>query len=119
MNKYIKQQIFELESKLLSANVRSSAEEIKKLLSHNFMEFCSSGKIYKYSEGDTFHEDGVNFEIIDFDLSKISEKCVLAKYKLKKEFIKDKITIQSIRSSIWKYNDKEWKMLFHQGTLIK
>ena len=77
------------------------------------------GEIYKYSEGHTFHEADANFKIIEFDLLKISENCVLAKYKLKKEFIKDNITIKSIRSSIWTYNDKYWKIIFHQGTLIK
>ena len=51
------------------------------------------GEIYKYSEGHTFHEADANFKIIEFDLLKISENCVLAKYKLKKEFIKDNITI--------------------------
>lgn len=77
------------------------------------------GEIYKYSEGHTFHEADANFKIIEFDLLKISENCVLAKYKFKKEFIKDNITIKSIRSSIWTYNDKYWKIIFHQGTLIK
>ena len=77
------------------------------------------GEIYKYSEGHTFREADANFKIIEFDLLKISENCVLAKYKLKKEFIKDNITIKSIRSSIWTYNDKYWKIIFHQGTLIK
>ena len=40
------------------------------------------GEIYKYSEGHTFHEADANFKIIEFDLLKISENCVLAKYKV-------------------------------------
>lgn len=113
----IKDHIFDLENKLLMPSTRSSSEEIKKILSNDFVEFCSSGKIYNYSEGDTFYEAEVKFEITDFDLIELSKECVLATYKLNK-CDKDNISTKSIRSSIWRYSNECWKMIFHQGTLI-
>lgn len=46
MSNFIKDHILELENKLLNPQVRKSAEEIRKLLSVDFIEFCSSGKIW-------------------------------------------------------------------------
>ena len=73
--------------------------------------------IYNYSVGDTFYEDNVSFEIIDFDLVELSNECMLSRYKIKKVY-NDNVIKFSLRSSVWKCFGKEWKMIFHQGTLI-
>ncbi len=56
------------------------------------------------------------FEIIDFDLLELSEDCILARYIIKKSYLKDKVIKHSNRSSVWKCTEEKWEMIFHQGT---
>ncbi|MDD7793579.1 nuclear transport factor 2 family protein [Clostridium sp. 'White wine YQ'] len=117
----LKNHILELEKELLKPNIRQSPEKISMLLSENFIEFCSSGYIYKYKKGeaieDNISQKELKWEIINFDISILSEDSVLATYKLIKH---DEIAEKkySLRSSIWKSINGKWKMIFHQGTLI-
>lgn len=108
-------EILNLETMLLTPKVRKSKEEIEKLLSDEFVEFCSTGRIYKYSKGDTFYEEGVSYEILDFSISLIEENSLLATYRLKKRSKGGEN--YSLRSSIWKIYNGEYKMVFHQGTI--
>lgn len=110
--------IYKLENELLKPEIRNSKEEIEKLISDDFIEFCSSGRTYKYKKGDTFYEENVSYEITDFDLRRLSSDCVLATYKLIKNFHKDNSKNCSLRSSIWKCILGNWKIIFHQGTSI-
>lgn len=111
--------IFELEKELLKPEIRKSPMILKKLLSNDFIEYCSSGKIYKYNKEDTFYEENVSFEIMDFESQILANDCILATYKIKKIYHLDNSTKRSIRSSIWKCFNGNWKMIFHQGTLTK
>lgn len=118
MSSITKEYILELENKLLKPDIRKSPEQIKELLSDDFTEFCSSGKVYEYSVGDTFYEANVIYEIMDFDFSKLSDDCILTKYRLKKKYEIDEYATYSIRSSIWKEFGGKFKMIFHQGTVV-
>lgn len=117
----IKEHIFELEKELLKSEIRKSSEKIIELLDENFSEFCSSGVIYNYTCGDTFQSDHdsqeLDWEIRDFEIIQLSEYIVLATYKLIKHSGADEKARYSLRSSVWKYSDGSWKILFHQGTL--
>jgi hypothetical protein len=114
--------ILGLEKELLKPETRRSSERISELLAENFIEFCSSGKIYHYTIGDTWDEGSnstqITWEIKDFGIRKLSPDIVLATYKVIKYSEKDKIKRYSLRSSIWKLINEDWKMIFHQGTLI-
>ena len=116
----LREHILKLENSLLQNEVRTSAQKIEGILSENFYEFCSSGKVYEYKKGDTFSMtyDSCPWEISEFQIEVLSEDCVLATYKLLKndEVIDSKK--YSLRSSIWKSFDTQWKMIFHQGTPI-
>ncbi|MGL5693959.1 MAG: DUF4440 domain-containing protein [Peptostreptococcaceae bacterium] len=112
----ISEEIYELENKLLSTDIRKSTKEIKELLDANFTEFCASGKVYNYSEGDTFYEENVSYNIIDFSIIELSQNCILSKYKLEKVNEINEVTYSN-RSSVWKNFRGKWKMIFHQGTL--
>ena len=46
--------ILNFEKQLLLADVRSSAERLAELLADEYIEYCSSGEIYRYQRGDTF-----------------------------------------------------------------
>lgn len=111
--------ILYLENYLLKSEVRKSPQKISRVLEDDFIEFTSSGYEYHYKKGDVFQKEDDNsilsWEIIEFEIKRLSDKCVLATYKLVKNNKLDKE--YSLRSSIWKYSNGKWKMSFHQGTI--
>jgi hypothetical protein len=115
-----------LEEKLLLQKIRSSREELEKLVSPDFIEYGSSGKIYNYlgiiayllaNSADTFNYTFVNFKTI-----RLSDDTILALYILETEK-NHKITITN-RSSLWRREgdsegeDSWWRIIFHQGTRV-
>ena len=114
------ERILQLEKDLLKSEVRKSSQKINEILSDDFIEFCSSGSIYHYKNGDIFQEKDDelenNWRILDFEIKELSDDCLLALYKVIKLNEKDENKRSSIRSSIWKLQDGKWEMIFHQGT---
>lgn len=114
------ERILQLEKELLKSEVRKSSQKINEILSDDFIEFCSSGNIYRYKNGDIFQEKDDklenNWRILDFEIKELSDDCLLALYKVIKLNEKDENKRSSIRSSIWKLQDGKWEMIFHQGT---
>lgn len=111
--------ILNLENELLKPEIRKSTEKLRELLSEDFIEYCSSGVIYNYNIDDNFYEENVEFKIIDFNSRELSNDCILATYKINKIYHNDNTVKSSLRSSIWKLYDNKWKMIFHQGTMVK
>lgn len=114
----MRDEIYQLESSLLTKEVRKSKEALDKLLSEEFIELSSSGQIYNKQfvlqtlpSSDPI-EDIVG-EIEQFDIMDVSEDKVLATYRI---LING---VMSLRSSIWKKNGDQWQMIFHQGTVMK
>ncbi|QHW35279.1 DUF4440 domain-containing protein [Paenibacillus rhizovicinus] len=111
----IRQELLELEELLLQPEVRTSVTALSKLLADDFFEFGSSGKIW--SRRDALDPNGigvVKMELSDFQIHPLSEGVTLSTYK-----ILNKENMQySLRSSIWKYENAKWQMIFHQGTPI-
>ncbi|HZH73958.1 MAG TPA: DUF4440 domain-containing protein [Mariniphaga sp.] len=116
----LEEHILKLEKSLLQPEVRQSAEKISELLSDNFTEFCSSGRVYEYKRGDIIDsrkETNIpDWKIKDFSIDIIAGDVILAKYKIIKHSKLDK-KVYSLRSSIWKCIKGKWKMIFHQGTI--
>ena len=105
--------ILELEKSLLDPEVRQSAQRVRALLADGFFEFCSSGRIYHYRNGGVF-APVAGAVIQNFAIKLLSPESVLAAYTLTLGSGPDaKITL---RSSVWKLIDDEWKIVFHQGT---
>lgn len=119
--KSISEQILKLENDLLKTEVRKSPERINEILSDDFIEFTSSGGEYHYKKGEVFQKNNDStqllWEIVDFNIKQLSNDCVLAMYKVIKHNQIDEKKKYSLRSSIWKYSNKQWKMIFHQGTI--
>lgn len=119
----LKKHIYDLENQMLQPEIRSSKEKIENLLAEDFFEFCSSGNVHFFSE-DEFNNDAqeqivFNCEIKDFDIKILASDVILATYKAVKHHETREHMKYSLRSSIWKYFNGEWKMVFHQGTLTK
>jgi len=120
MNEFT-QKFYNLEALLLQPEVRSSREKLDTLLADDFMEFGSSGAIYKKSDtlqNLTTTTDKVVYEMSNFDAKELSDNFVLTTFRTKRT-INDFDVVNSLRSSLWKKTGDTWQMFFHQGTPIK
>lgn len=106
--------ILALELALLKPEVRRSSEALRALLADDFFEIGSSGKIlYQHEQIADLVLGDVCMTIDHFHIKLLSEDIILATYR-----VYNALNAQySLRSSIWKRVDGQWKMHFHQGTL--
>jgi len=109
---------FHLETKLLKPDVRKSEEELDKILSESFFEFGSSGEIYNKEKTISIIRNQSDDEttIHNFKSVELSDGIVLVTYLLKSENKINGSYSFSNRSSIWKFENRNWKIVFHQGT---
>lgn len=112
MQKSLSEIIRDLEMLLISPVVRGSVETLDQLLSDDFVEFGSSGRIYSKEDLLNLHpqEEEISVQIEGFNVKGLSPNVVLATYKSVSE------GKSALRSSIWTCVEGEWKMIFHQGT---
>jgi hypothetical protein len=112
----LKAQLKEPEESHLKPEIRTSSEELDRLLADVFFEFGSSGSvIYKK---DCVGEAGVEvreLSLHDFEIHHLSSEAVLTTYRVRDETRNQ----DTLRSSIWKHIDGRWQMFFHQGTVAK
>jgi hypothetical protein len=108
----LKEHLCQLEEQLLQPDVRTSPEELSKLLADEFFEFRSSGSVaYKkdmVSAGLTVRK----MTLHNFEVQTLAPDVALATYRVVDETRK----LHTLRSSIWKRIDGRWQMVFHQGT---
>lgn len=117
MNRETYQIILSNEMRLLDSDVRRNSAEIARLVDPGFIEFCSSGKVYRYSDGDTFGcSEGMTFEITGFSVKELSPEIALATYvSVKTDLDTERVTYAN-RCSLWKNDGQGWRIIFHQGT---
>lgn len=111
---FLKEHILQLEEMLLKPEIRTSKEELMKLLADDFFEIGSSGKVLYQNE--RIGEEGigvVRMKLSDFDIHPLSDEIVLTTYRI----FNEENNKFSLRSSIWKWKEGSWKMHFHQGTI--
>lgn len=107
-----------LEKSLLKPEIRASPEKVERLLADEFIEFGSSGRIYNKS--DIIHSlqnerDG-HISVNDLRLKALGSGVVLVTYRASRHSADKVEEKKSLRSSIWKFEDDRWQMIFHQGT---
>ncbi|EEF57483.1 DUF4440 domain-containing protein [Pedosphaera parvula] len=110
--------LFELEKQSHSFEVRSSASKISLLLSPNFFEHGSSGRIWSRNEilERLPTEDGsTKIKSRDYKATPLAADVVLITY-ISANQEGDAISGEFLRSSIWRKNPTGWQMEFHQGT---
>ncbi|MBC1434340.1 DUF4440 domain-containing protein [Listeria rocourtiae] len=113
MDEKLKTQLQNLEEQLLTPKVRLSRQALREILAEEFFEIGSSGRILHREE--PISENGigeVQMELSDFNIQELSEDVVLATYRI----FNVPENQYSLRSSIWRYKDDKWKLVFHQGT---
>ena len=113
--------IYELELSLLTPEIRSSFDNLNNLLSDDFIEFGSSGLVYNKKEilerlPNT--DEKIEYKVSDFIATVLSDTIVRTTFKTER-IINDIDKVVSLRSSIWKKENENWKLFFHQGTPVK
>ncbi|MDZ5433423.1 DUF4440 domain-containing protein [Pseudomonas fluorescens] len=106
--------LLDLERSLLSQAFRQNLEEISRLIADDFIEFGASGNAWTKADliDQLPDEAFIQRTISEFAVKPLSEHIALATYQCHTE------TSRSLRSSIWRKQNEQWQMLFHQGTPI-
>lgn len=110
MDTPVQDRIRALEEQLGEVAVRSSAEQLARLVSDDFVEFGSAGQTYTKQDviRQMMSAPTVGVTLLDFRVLAISSDVALATYR----------TPRSIRSSIWRREGQDWRIIFHQGTAV-
>jgi hypothetical protein len=112
-------QLRQLEESLLKPSVRRDGERLRAMLTEDFLEFGSSGRVWTRKSIIELLATEKNFfspAIEDFQCTMLSDKVALVTYRTLRNDGKSGETLESLRSSIWTRQDGEWRMRFHQGT---
>lgn len=110
----LKEYIKDLEEKLLRPEVRTSPEELNKLLADDFVEYGSSGHIFSKNDCISAVGTGVlKLTLRNFDMHTLADDVVLTTFQL----IDETRERHTLRSSIWRYRNGRWQLFFHQGTI--
>jgi len=107
-------QILLLERSLLQPEVRSSPEALADLLSDDFVEFGSRGRLYdKQQVIDALQQEAPREIVItDFQVRLLAGGVALATFRT----VQEGESRQVLRSSLWQLADGRWRLQFHQGT---
>lgn len=110
-----------LERALLRAPTRHDPGFLAGVLGDEMIEFGKSGYVYDKSrilsaltasKGEPAPDD--RLEMTGIRVVQLAPEVVLLLYKLTS---KDGQAVPSLRSSVWKRTDGQWRLTFHQGTI--
>ena len=113
-------EIRRLEETLHCHDTRRSSAAVEALLTEDFIEFGSSGRVYNQREMIELlaqeKKDDTTLVATDYLLRSISADAVLLTYRTCRRMANGSER-SVLRSSIWQRGCGGWKMLFHQGTV--
>jgi len=107
-----------LEEQLLHPKVRSSAQDVAALLTEDFLEFGSSGCIFTKQQiiESLLQEVLTRRTLSDFRTKMLAPGVALVTYRAVRQDEVEEQEACSLRSSIWRWEEGRWQMVFHQGT---
>ncbi|MDL2399270.1 DUF4440 domain-containing protein [Rhizobium mayense] len=113
----------DLEERLFDPTVRGSRQMLVELLSAEFREIGSSGRLVDLEDVLTGlpadPENIASRTLGDFHALLLSDGIALVTYRATRAS-PGKPTVRTLRSSIWRLEaDGKWRMIFHQGTLMR
>jgi len=114
----LKNHLVSLEKQLLIPSVRANIDELKRLISDDFIEVGASGR--RFGINDVLvrlpQESSPQFKNYDFELRLLSESLAQLCYGATIIYNDDEIR-HSRRTSLWRQNqDGLWQICYHQGT---
>ena len=111
--------LIKLEKELQTAASRSSRERLNSLLSDNFIEIGSSGIIRDKNQTIDLllNSKAYDIQAMNFRLTPLSPDTMQLIYSTQ-EISTTQTHRKAIRSSIWKLHNTNWKIIFHQATVL-
>jgi len=111
--------IRQMEERLLLPEVRKSIKELDEILADDFIEIGSSGVYNKPQIIESLKDEPpTQRSLADFKAFNLAPDVILVTYRVVKYSPSDRSPVFSLRSSIWKFLDGRWQMVFHQGTPV-
>ena|SRR5580698_1908240 len=105
--------LYSLEERLLHPDREPDRTALIPMLSEDFKEFCSSGRIFNRQQTiDVMMSSAPRAATIHhFYVTQLAENVALATYR------STTALAATHRSSLWVFRDNHWQLLFHQGTV--
>jgi ribonuclease HI len=112
---YWRDELLDLEQRLLDPGVRGSPHAVIPLLHPDFIEFGSSGRVYTKDAmvEMMLQQSPGSVRIRDFEVREITNEVALVTYRTIGTEGKE-----TRRSSIWVSKGQGWQVVFHQGTRV-
>lgn len=104
--------LIDLEMELVSYSTRTSKERLNELISEDFEEFVSSGKVLRKKNVLDFSGPLPEYALDDFSVRLLGERAALVKYSA------NLLGRISYRSSVWVRSEHRWQLLHHQSTVV-
>jgi hypothetical protein len=107
----------QLEELLMRPGIGQSKIVIGRLLANDFQEFGSSGATFDKRETVQVlkRKSPERLSIQNFRIRVLAPNAVLTTYRSTHTGALGRVK-QFLRSSIWRKQDEEWRLVFHQGT---
>lgn len=114
------EQLLSLEEALLDPSLRRDRTAVLDLLSEDFREFGSSGRVWTRDQIADLLANDTSFpvQIENFHCELLAENVALVTYHARRTNPGTETPASSLRSSIWINEGKRWRVRFHQGTRI-
>ncbi|HEV2279484.1 MAG TPA: nuclear transport factor 2 family protein [Acidobacteriaceae bacterium] len=115
MNPTLADELRLLEERLLDPEVRRDRTAVASLLTPEFLEYGSSGRVFTRDEVLELLacEEPICIQLSDYVARLLAPHVAIVTWRA----IRPDGT-QSLRSSLWIRRDGRWQMLFHQGTPV-
>lgn len=109
----LQEHLHTLEERLLHPERETDANDLNTLLTPEFKEFCTSGRIYNVDQlMDALTSSAPRIATMShFYVTPLGEDSALTTYHI------STATSTSHHSSVWVRRGGGWQMLFHQGTI--
>ncbi|MDV6341638.1 DUF4440 domain-containing protein [Nitrosomonas sp. Is24] len=111
--------IQQLELSLLQSDLTAHPGLIDELLAEDFEEIDQQGTIRTRNDVINWlmcKDPGMHWAFKDFRIKVVSGDVVLVIYSLQKPDQPDAGSGGSTRTSLWRYRNNQWKMVFHQAS---
>jgi hypothetical protein len=116
----LKEQLLELEKKLVDPDLRTTPEKLAPLLAEDFIEFGSGGHAYDKKRILFLlrRQTPTRLSIEEFRMIPLTDSAALVMYRAGTESTRTTGAHYSLRSSLWVLRGGAWQMVFHQGTNV-
>ncbi|KAB7774560.1 MULTISPECIES: nuclear transport factor 2 family protein [Xanthomonas] len=120
MDAAVQRALVALELELLEPAVRASAARVAELLDDAFVEFGASGRCFDKPavlQALPAESGAFRYCAFDIDVQLLEPELAHLRYRSERSGGGEPPR-QALRSSLWRYRDGQWRMLFHQCTPI-